>query len=119
MSEESGAQRATIGLSWEGKTALASILDKKWFNTGEAAFRTAVAFAIARDVPPTQGSSFTTTWNVGTIDRHDFKALIDVVLERQVDWDEVQRLGDAGLREIARLAAYGDYPLQVLMGRRE
>jgi len=111
-----GTSRTTIGLTSKGKQALDVLWDKNWFSTRDSAFKVAVAFAIANDIPKTEGGSFETVWNVGTLDRNgDFRDTISLLLNDDQPWDEIQRLGDAGLRKLAELAPAADVPTEILL----
>ncbi len=115
--DATGGQRATVGLTDVGRAALSRIMEHKWFSSGDSAFRSAVAFAIANDIHPAEAGHFETVWNVGTIDKGgDFRATVEMAVGRPVQWDEIQRLGDAGLRELAKRAEFTEYPAQALLG---
>lgn len=103
MSEaEESRSRRTIGLTQPARDALEEIQRQGWFATEAGAFKTAVAYAIARDVPETAGGQFTTKWNVGSLDPDgDFAETCRILLDTDDPWDRIQRLGDAGLREMA------------------
>ena len=91
-------------------------MEKKWFASLDAAFKVAVAYAIANNLIGTPDSSFSTIWNVGTLARGgDFKATVDAVVGEEVSWDRIQRLGDAGLRALAARAEIAEYPLEALL----
>lgn len=108
--------RTTIGLTSTGKKALDVLWDKGWFTTRDSAFKAAVAFAVANGISPTASGSFETVWNVGTLDRNgDFRETISLLLERQDPWDDIQRLGDAGLRKLAEIAPAADVPTEILL----
>lgn len=113
-SEESG--RVTIGLTSPGRDALDRLMEKRWFTTKDAAFKSAVAYAIANDIPETAAGSFTTVWNVGTLDRNgDFRSTVALLLDDDQPWTHIQNLGDAGLRILAEKAELADVPTEVLL----
>src|SRR6266496_1549378 len=61
----------TIGVTEQGAQALERLLARKWFSTDMAAFKAAVAYAIANGIPPTSDGRFKTTWNRGSLERND------------------------------------------------
>jgi len=94
---------STIGLTQQGRDALDVLEAKKWFANGVAAFRVAVTYAIANGVEPTTSGSFGTVWSVASIDREgDFKPVVELLAGSSLTWDAIQRLGDAGLKAMAR-----------------
>lgn len=108
--------RVTVGLTPAGVTALAVIMDKKWFATEAGAFKAAVAYALANDVPPTQAGSYNTIWNVGSLDRGgDFSATVSLLLGATDAWALIPALGDAGLRALAERAPVADVPTEALI----
>lgn len=107
--------RTTIGLTSAGKAALDRVLDANWFSSGDSAFRTAVAFAIAHEIPRTAEGPFETVWNVGTLDRENFRGLVALILGDEQPWEQIQRLGDAGLRVLAKMADDVDVPSEALL----
>ncbi len=91
------------------------VMDKKWFATNSGAFKAAVAYAIENDLPATVGGSFSTKWNVGTLDKSgDFSATIAQLLDVRNPWDVIQGLGDAGIRALAERAPVADVPTEAL-----
>ena len=115
QTSETKASRSTIGLSVAGGEALQAILDKKWFATSAAAFKAAVAYAIANDLVPTASGSYKTSWNVGTLDKGDFSAVIGMMLGVDDPWPSVEGLADAGLRAMASRASEADVPTEALL----
>lgn len=112
----STASRVTIGLTPQGVAALAVVMDKKWFATEAGAFKAAVAFALANDLPPTSGGSYNTIWNVGSLDRGgDFNATVSLLLGVADAWSVIPALGDAGLRALADRAPVADVPTEALI----
>lgn len=98
QSEES-ADLTTIGVTEEGGRVIDELKKREWFATGEAAFRSAVVFALANNLEPSSSGSFSTTWNIGTLDRDGaFMRTLEPLLKPSRPWDQIRRLGDAGLR---------------------
>jgi len=97
---------STVGLSTQGREALELIEAKKWFSNGAATFRAAATYAIAKGISPSSDGAFNTVWSVATIDKEgDFKPIIELLVGESVTWDFIQKLGDAGLREMAKDAS--------------
>jgi hypothetical protein len=101
----------TIGVTEQGAQALERLLARKWFSTDMAAFKAAVAYAIANDIPPTADGRFKTTWNRGSFEgKDDFIEIMTLFIGTNRPWDQVRRLGDAGLRQIAKKLDSADVP---------
>ena len=106
----------TIGVTEQGDAALDSLLRKGWFSTEMAAFKAAVAYAIANDIPPTTEGRFKTTWNTGSLDKNgEFVELITMLVGPHRPWDQVRRLGDAGLRHLAAKVDRADVPTELFL----
>lgn len=118
--EEVREDLGTIGLTPDGRQALETLMTRKWFGTEAAAFRAAVAYAIANDIKPTETGPFDTKWNIGTLDsRGEFIGVIELVVGTSRPWDRCRRLGDAGLRAMAERAEVVELPTELLLGRNE
>ena len=76
-----------------------------------AAFKAAVAYAIANNIPATTDGRFRTTWNKGSLERNDdFIEIISLFVGTNRPWDQVRRLGDAGLRQLDKKLDTADVP---------
>ena len=99
QSHEEQGDLTTIGVTEEGSRVIEELKKREWFATGEAAFRSAVTFALANNLEPSSTGSFSTTWNIGTLDRDGaFIRTLQPLLNPNRPWDQIRRLGDAGLR---------------------
>jgi len=117
MSEDTveARSRRTIGLTQQGKEALATVKAKGWFRTEMGVFKAAVAYAIANGLQETTEGSFTTGWNLGSLDPEgDFEQTCKALLDVDDDpWDRIRRLADAGIRKLASDAAAAEVPSEV------
>lgn len=109
------SSRTSIGLSAAGERAMEAIMAKQWFVTNAAAFRAAVAYAIANDLPPSPAGSYKTIWGVATLNKNDFGATVALMLGIDDPWGAVEGLADAGLRAIAERASLADVPGEALL----
>ena len=94
---------------------LAQVLEKGWFSSGDTAVKVAVAYALSNGLQPTTSGPFETVWNVGTLDRADFRAIVSLISGQSEIWGLVQGLGDAGLRELAQKALASDVPTELML----
>jgi len=114
---DSGEDLQTIGVTEQGAEALDALLRRGWFSTEMAAFKAAVAYAVANDIPPTSEGRFKTTWNTGSLDKNgEFIDTLVLLLGPQRPWDQVRRLGDAGLRHLAARLDSADVPTELFLG---
>lgn len=110
MSEETLTEdRTTIGVSVAGGKCLDLLMSKGWFDQEVVAFRVAVAYALANDLNPTVGETYTTKWNRGTLEQGTLLAdLISLLRPSTRPYDLAQGLGDAGLKAMAEKARAGE-----------
>jgi len=110
------ATRTTVGLTSEGRDALDRIMTAGWFTHNYDAFKFAVAFSLAAGIAPTDDTaSFSTIWNRGTLDPDERLAKLVNLLSPAPDiWDQIRRLGDAGLREIVKRNIHIGFPSEAL-----
>jgi len=110
------AARTTVGLTTEGRDALDRVMSAGWFTHNYDAFKFAVAFALAAGITPTSDSgSFSTIWNRGTLDPDErLSKLVNLLSPSPDIWDQIRRLGDAGLREMIKRNIHIGFPSEVL-----
>lgn len=108
----------TIGVTEQGDQIISKLLARGWFETDLAAFKAAVAYAIANDIPPTVDGRFQTKWNVGSLDRSgEFIEVVSLYTEGTRPWDLVRRLGDAALKALGPDIERVDVPSDIFLRR--
>lgn len=108
--------RTTVGLTPEGRDALDRVMTSGWFTHNGDAFKFAVAFALADGIAPTsEATGFSTIWNRGTLDPDERLAkLVNLLAPAPDIWDQIRRLGDAGLREMVMRSIHIGFPSEAL-----
>lgn len=108
--------RTTIGVSAQGEAALDLLMARGWFEKEVVAFRVAITYALAKDLPPTAQDTYATTkWNRGTLEQGDMLAdLITQFHPNSRPFDLAQSLGDAGLKAMAERVRNGDSLTSIL-----
>lgn len=106
---ESVEDRTTIGVTVAGGRCLDLLMSKGWFDQEVVAFRVAIAYALANDLDPTIGETYTTKWNRGTLEQGTLLAdLISLSRPSLRPYDLAQGLGDAGLKAMAERVRNGE-----------
>lgn len=91
----------TIGVTDSAEAVIHRILERGWFGHEMNVFKTAVAYGIANNIPPTSSGKFATKWNIGSLDRTgDFIEVVTLFYEQSRPWDYIRRVGDAALKVI-------------------
>ena len=119
-SDSFSEDRTTVGVSSEGERCLALLMSRGWFDKELSAFRVAIAYALAHQLPPTEQATYTTKWNKGSLEQQgDMLAdLITQFYDTERPYDLAQSLGDAGLRALAERVQSGD-SLAAILGSYE
>lgn len=98
--------KVTVGLTAEGRAALAELMTTGWFRDEVDAYRVAIAVALSKGLVTDESrlKGVETKFNVGTLNRRDevrqlLSRLVPEVSDRPIEYAE--RLADAGLRHLA------------------
>lgn len=98
--------KVTVGLTAEGRAALAEIMGTGWFRDEVDAYRVAIALALSKGLVTDESrlTGVETKFNVGTLNRNDeVRQLVSRLgpegTTRPIEYSE--RLADAGLRFLA------------------
>ena len=107
--EQAEETRTVFGASEDGFEAINYLVEeKKWFVDERTAFRTALAYAAARNLNPSSGVKYKSKWNIGTLEQSGrIRALLIEAGYTKDPYTFVNALGDAGLKEIYSKARAG------------
>lgn len=100
--EQAEETRTVFGASEDGFEAINYLVEeKKWFVDERTAFRTALAYAVARKLNPSSGVKYKSKWNIGTLEQSGRIELLLIEAGYSKDpYTFVNALGDAGLKEL-------------------
>lgn len=105
------ADLVQIGVTPAAEEVLQRMVNKGWFPSEMSAFKAAVAYGMARNIPPTEGGGLQTKWAVGGIDRNgDFLEVVRIFHTGERPWDYVRRIGDAALKQLGPRIELADVP---------
>lgn len=106
----------TIGVTDEAEAIIRRILERGWFGHEMNVFKAAVAFGIAKGIPPTVSGKFATKWNIGSLDRTgEFIDVVTLFHSEPRPWDYVRRVGDAALKAIEPRIDSAEVPSELFL----